>query len=242
MVEKIALVTGASRGIGAACAVALGKAGYKVAVHYRSQEDQARQVSAAIPGSMPIKMDLSQEGACEQLVKLVRDEMGGLDVLVNNAGMSLDALLPFAKPEDFDQLVATNLRPVFLLSKYASKQMIRRKWGRIVNLSSVVGYTGNPGQALYSMTKAAITGFSKSAALDLAKFGITVNTVAPGFIQTDMTNALSPEVREHILQKVPMGRLGQAEEIAAAVKFLVSEEASYITGTTLHVNGGMYTS
>ncbi len=239
---KIALVTGASRGIGAACALRLGQAGYKVAVHYRSREDLAKKVCEQIPGSMPIQLDLSAEGACEQLIKLVKNEMGGLDVLVNNAGISIDGLLPFAKPDDFDLLIQTNLKPVFLLSKYAGKQMIRNKWGRIINLSSVVGFTGNAGQSLYSMTKAAITGFTKSAALDLAKFGITVNSVAPGFIQTDMTGALAAEVQEQILAKIPMGRLGTPLDIANAVHFLASEEASYITGNTLHVNGGMFTS
>lgn len=242
MSEKIALVTGASRGIGAACALRLGQAGYKVAIHFRSREDLARKICDQIPGSMPVQLDLSENGACEKLVKLVKDEMGGLDVLVNNAGISIDGLLPFAKPEDFDQLIQTNLKPVFLLSKFAAKQMIRRKWGRIINLSSVVGFTGNAGQSLYSMTKAAITGFTKSAALDLSKFGITVNSVAPGFIQTDMTGALPPEVQEQILAKVPMGRLGTPQDIANAVNFLASEEAGYITGSTLHVNGGMFTS
>lgn len=239
---KVALITGASRGIGAACAIHLGKLGYLIALHYRSREEQARVVCEQIPGAMPIQMDLSQEGACERLVKTVKDELGGIDVLVNNAGISIDGLLPFAKPEDFDLLIHTNLKPVFLLSKFAGKLMIRKKAGRIINLSSVVGFTGNAGQSLYSTTKAAITGFTKSAALDLAKFGITVNSIAPGFIQTDMTGALPEEVRAQILQKVPMGRLGSGEDIAHAVAFLASDGAAYITGTTLHVNGGMFTS
>jgi 3-oxoacyl-[acyl-carrier protein] reductase len=242
MTQKVALVTGASRGIGAACALALGEAGYRVAVHYRGSEDKARAVCEKIPGALPVKFDLSQDGACEELVKLVKSEMGSLDVLVNNAGVSIDQLLPFAKVEDFDTLIATNVRPVFLLSKLAAKQMIRQKGGRIINVSSVVGHSGNMGQSMYAATKAAITGFTKSIAKDLAGFGILANCVAPGFIETDMTDALPEDVRQAILNTIPLKRLGSADEVAHAVAFLASDKASYITGTTIHVNGGMYTS
>ena len=243
MSQKVALVTGGSRGIGAACALALGRAGYKVAVHYRNGEDGARAVLAQLPDGQGIacRFDLSDPGACQDLIKLVKDELGSLDVLVNNAGVAIDQVLAFAKPEDFDTLIATNLRPVFLLSKYAARLMIRQKSGRIINLSSVVGHTGNAGQSLYASTKAAITGFTQSIAQELAAAGILCNCVAPGFIATDMTKDLKDDVKQAILARVPLKRLGTPEDIANAVEFLASDKANYITGTTLHVNGGMYT-
>jgi 3-oxoacyl-[acyl-carrier protein] reductase len=243
MTQKVALVTGASRGIGAATALALGQAGYKIAVHYKGSEDKARALVERLPeGSMPFKFDLAADGACQELIKVVKDEMGSIDVLVNNAGISIDQLLAFAKPEDFDTLIATNLKPVFLLSKAVAKVMIRQKGGRIVNISSVVGHLGNAGQSMYATTKAAMTGFTKSVAVELAGFGILVNCVAPGFIETDMTGALKDEQKAALLQHVPLKRLGRPEEVAAAVVFLAGPGASYITGTTLHVNGGMYRS
>ncbi len=238
---KVALVTGASRGIGAACAIALGRAGYKVAVHYRGAEDKAQAVCAEIPGSKAFKADLSNQQECQDLIKAVSTELGPIHVLVNNAGVSIDQILPFAKPEDFDTLLNTNLKPVFLLCKFASKGMIRQKGGRIINIASVVGYSGNGGQSMYSATKGAITAFTKSIALDLAQFNILANCVAPGFIQTDMTNALPDQAKEAALSKIPLKRFGSTEDIAGAVAFLASEQASYITGSTLHVNGGMFT-
>lgn len=238
---KVALVTGASRGIGAACAIALGHAGFKVAVHYRGAEDKARALCEKIPGAMPFKADLSDPAACQELIKVVTSEMGPINVLVNNAGISIDQLLPFAKPEDFETLINTNLKPVFLLSKFATKGMIRAKAGRIINIASVVGYTGNAGQSMYSATKGAITAFTKSIAQDLAQFGILCNCVAPGFIQTDMTDALPEQAKEAIMAKIPLKKLGTPEDIAAAVAFLAGDGAKYITGSTIHVNGGMYT-
>ena len=240
-VSKVALVTGASRGIGAACAAALGEAGFKVAIHYRGSEDKALALCAKIPGSKPFKADLSDAAACQDLIKSVAAELGPISVLVNNAGVSIDQILPFAKPEDFDTLINTNLKPVFLLSKYAAKGMIRAKSGRIINIASVVGYTGNAGQSMYSATKGAITAFTKSIAYDLAQFGILCNCVAPGFIQTDMTDALSEQTKEAILAKIPLKRLGTAEDIASAVTFLAADASRYITGSTIHVNGGMFT-
>lgn len=238
---KVALVTGASRGIGAACAIALGKAGYKVAVHYRGGEDKARALCEKIPGAMAFRADLANADECQNLIKVVSAEMGPINVLVNNAGLSIDQLLPFAKPEDFDTLISTNLKPVFLLSKFASKGMIRQKNGRIINIASVVGYTGNGGQSMYAATKGGITAFTKSIATDLAQFGILANCVAPGFIQTDMTDALPEPAKEAAMAKIPLKRFGKPEDIAAAVAFLASEQASYITGSTIHVNGGMFT-
>ncbi len=243
MSQKVALVTGGSRGIGAACALALGRAGYKVAVHYRSGEEGAKAIVAELPAGQAkaYRFDLSDPAASQELIKAVKEDLGSLDVLVNNAGVAIDQVLAFAKPEDFDTLIATNLRPVFLLSKYAAKVMIRQRSGRIINLSSVVGHTGNAGQSMYAATKAAITGFTQSIAQELAAAGILCNCVAPGFIATDMTKDLKDEVKQAILTKVPLKRLGTPEDIAHAVEFLASDKAAYITGTTLHVNGGMYT-
>ncbi len=241
--QKVALVTGASRGIGAACALALGKAGFKVAVHYRSGEEQAHAICAQLPdgSAKAFGADLSEAGACEKLIKTVKEEMGGLDVLVNNAGIAIDQVLAFAKETDFDKLLSTNLKPVFLLSKHGAKAMLRQRSGRIINLASVVGFTGNAGQSMYVATKSAIVGFTKSIALELAGAGILANCVAPGFIETDMTSGLSDEVKAAILAKVPLKRLGSPEDVANAVAFLASDKASYITGATLHVNGGMFT-
>ena len=239
---KIALVTGASRGIGTACAVALGKAGYRVAVHYRGSEEAARAVCAQIPGSMAFKADLSDPAACQDLVKVVSTEMGPISVLVNNAGISIDQILPFAKPDDFYKLIDTNLKSVFLMSKFVTKGMIRQKSGRIINISSVVGHTGNAGQSMYAATKGAISAFTKSIAQDLAQFNILCNCIAPGFIQTDMTDALPDAAKEALLGKIPLKRFGSPEDIGAAAVFLASDQASYITGSTIHVNGGMFTS
>ena len=240
--KKVAIVTGASKGIGAACALALDKAGYRVAIHFRSKPELAESLQNEMPDSEAFQYDLSENGACDALIKDVVKTMGGVDVLVNNAGISIDQLITFAKPEDFDKIIATNLKPVFLLSKLASKKMIRKKAGSIVNITSVVGHTGNGGQSMYSAAKSAVTGLTQSMAVDLAGFGIRANCVAPGFIQTDMTDALSEEVKNDILTGIPMKRLGTANDIGEAVAFLASDKANYITGTTLHVNGGMFRS
>ena len=240
MEQKVALITGASRGIGKACAQALAGQGFKVAIHYRSQEQQARDVAATLPGAKIFQADLAHEEQCKELVKQVKETFGRLDVLVNNAGMSLDQLITFAKPSDFDQLLDVNLKSTFNLSKSVSRLMIKQKSGCIINMSSVVGYMGNGGQSMYAASKAAITAFTKSIAVDLASFGIRANCVAPGFIKTDMTDELPAEAQAAILNKVPLNRLGTPEEVAACVVFLASEGASYITGSTIHVNGGMY--
>jgi 3-oxoacyl-[acyl-carrier protein] reductase len=237
---KVALVTGASRGIGAACAIALGEAGFKVAVHYRGSEEKARLVCEKIPGSKCFQADLSSAEACQELVKQVSTELGPIQILVNNAGLSIDQVLPFAKPEDFDTLIATNLKPVFLLSKFVTKGMIRQKYGRIINLASVVGYTGNGGQSMYAATKGGITAFTKSIAVDLAGFGILANCIAPGFIQTDMTDSLPDAAKDAAMAKIPLKRFGKPEDIANAVVFLAGPHSSYITGSTIHVNGGMF--
>lgn len=242
MSNKVALVTGASRGIGRACAQALSKDGYKIAIHYRSGEDAAISLAKEIGEAKTFQADLANEDDCKNLVKQVKQDMGRIDVLVNNAGMSIDQVITFAKPDDFDKILSVNLKPVFLLSKLVTKVMIKQKEGHIINMSSVVGHTGNAGQSMYAASKGGITAFTKSISMDLAPFGIKANCIAPGFIGTDMTDTLPEEAREAILQKIPMRRLGQPQEVASVVSFLCSEQASYITGSTIHVNGGMYTS
>lgn len=239
--EKVALVTGASRGIGEACAQELARAGYRVAIHYRSNEELARKVAESVPGAKIFQGDVADLEHCQNLIRSVKEEFGRIDVLVNNAGMSSDQLITFAKPADFDRLLDVNVKSVFNLSKLASKVMIKQKSGSIVNLTSVVGYTGNGGQSMYAATKGAITAFTKSIASDPAGFGIRANCVAPGFIATDMTDALPEEVRQGILAKIPLKRLGSPKEVASAVCYLASENAAYITGSTIHVNGGMFT-
>ncbi len=241
MSDKVALVTGASRGIGKACARALANAGYRVAVHYRSGHDEAVALCNELKNAMPFKADLSVEAEVTEMVKTVKSEMGRIDVLVNNAGMSIDQVIAFAKPEDFQKLLQVNLFSTFMTTKLVSKIMIKQKAGRIINMGSVVGHTGNAGQSMYAATKGAVTAFTQSIAQDLAPFNILCNSIAPGFIETEMTDALGAEVREGILTKVPLKRLGRPEEIADVVTFLASDQASYITGSTIHVNGGMYT-
>lgn len=238
---RVALVTGASRGIGASCATSLSEAGFRVAIHYRGSEDRARALSESLPGSMIVKADLSDPQQCQDLIKEVTAKLGPIHTLVNNAGQSIDQVLPFAKPEDFDTLISTNLKPVFLLSKFVSKGMIRLKSGRIINIASVIGFTGNGGQSMYAATKGGIVAFTKSIASDLAPFGILCNCVAPGFILTDMTESLPEAAKEAVMQKIPLKKFGSPKDVANAVAFLASDSAAYITGSTIHVNGGMFT-
>ncbi|MBQ49906.1 MAG: beta-ketoacyl-ACP reductase [Zetaproteobacteria bacterium] len=237
---KVALVTGASRGIGKACAKALAAQGYRVAVHYRSGEEEANALCRELDNSLALKADVANLEDCKNLIKITRQELGRIDVLVNNAGISIDQLITFAKPEDFSKTLDVNLKSVFNLTKLVSKVMIKQKGGRIINLSSVVGYTGNSGQSMYAASKGAITAFTKSVSADLAQYGILVNSVAPGFIETEMTSALPQEVQDSILNGIPLKRLGSPKEIADVVTFLASPAASYITGSTIHVNGGMF--
>lgn len=239
---KVALVTGSSRGIGAAIAKTLTRDGFQVAIQYRSGQKEAEVLASELPGSKIFYCDLADTQSCLDLAKKVAADMGPIAVLVNNAGMTADQILAFAKPEDFDRLMATNLKPVFLLSKTISRQMMRLKWGRIINITSVVGHCGNPGQSLYTATKGAITAFTKTIAMELAPVGILCNCVAPGFIETEMTAQLPETTKEAIFAKIPLKRFGAVHEVSEAVSFLASEKSSYITGSTLHVNGGMYTS
>jgi len=241
--NQVALVTGASRGIGHAIALALGGAGARVIGTATSDEGAAR-VSTALAShgynGRGTVLDAASAASIDALIGQL-EKAGELPtILVNNAAITRDTLLLRMKPEDWDAVIATNLTAVFRLCKACVRQMIKERRGRIVNLTSVVGITGNPGQANYAAAKAGLLGFTKSLARELASRGITVNAVAPGFIDTDMTRTLSEEQRTALLAQIPLGRLGTAADVAEAVLFLVSPRAAYITGETLHVNGGMY--
>ncbi len=243
--NDIALVTGASRGIGHAIALALGRAGARIIGTATSAEGAAK-LSAALAShgcnGRGVVLDAGDPASIDALVEELEKRTELPSILVNNAAITRDTLLLRMKPEDWDAVIATNLTAVFRLSKACVRRMMKERRGRIVNLTSVVGVTGNPGQANYAAAKAGLLGFTKSLARELATRGITVNAVAPGFIDTDMTRALNEEQRGALLAQIPMGRLGAPEDIASAVLFLVSPQATYITGQTLHVNGGMYMS
>lgn len=235
---RVAVVTGGGTGIGAACCRELGKAGFAVGIHYHTSRQPAEALHHELPGSFLLQADLSTAEGVDALCAQLK-ERGGLEVLVNNAGMTVDAPLFTAKLEDFDRVIHTNMRATWYLTKRLGRLMMRNRRGKIVNISSVVGSTGNAGQTAYGMTKAAIDNFTKSAAMEFAPFGILVNSVAPGFIQTRMTEALSPEIRQAILSHVPLGRMGTPDEVAQLVRFLALE-GTYCTGAVFHVNGGMY--
>lgn len=241
--DQIALVTGASRGIGKAIAMSLGSKGATV-VGTATTDAGAEAISAYL-AEAGIKgkgmcLDVGETESIAAVMKAINDELGVITVLVNNAGITRDNLLMRMKEDEWEQVLNTNLRSVFRLSKACMRGMMKKRHGRIINIASVVGITGNPGQANYAAAKAGILGFSKSLAREVGSRGITVNTVAPGFIDTDMTRALPEEQREALLSGIALGRLGEAEDIAAAVTFLASSDAAYITGETLNVNGGMY--
>ena len=240
---KIALVTGASRGIGRTCALYLAKLGAKVVVNYARSSAQADQVAAQIREmggeAIAIRADVSKQEDVEAMMEETIKIYGGLDILVNNAGITRDTLLIRMKEEDWDQVIDTNLKGVFLVTKAASRYMMKKRQGRIINISSVIGIAGNAGQANYAASKAGIIGFSKSVARELASRNILVNMIAPGFIDTDMTEGLNDQAKESILSRVPLKRYGKPEDIAHLVGFLASEESSYITGQVIHVDGGM---
>jgi len=230
---KLALVTGASRGIGRAIALELAKQGAKV-IGTATTEDGAKRISeAGVAGKV---LDVKNAEQCDALIK----ELGEVHILVNNAGITRDNLALRMKDADWDEVMETNLKPVFRLSRAVMRGMMKARWGRIINITSVVGASGNPGQANYAAAKAGIVGMSKSLAQELGSRNITVNCVAPGFIDTDMTRALPEEQRQALLARIPLGRLGRPEDIAAAVAYLASPAAGYVTGAVLHVNGGMY--
>ena len=241
--NDVALVTGASRGIGREIAVALGRAGARV-IGTATTAEGAAAIGAALKeagcAGRGAVLDVSAAASIEALLEGLEAAGEMPTILVNNAAITRDALLLRMKPEDWDQVIATNLTSVFRLSKACLRRMMKERRGRIVNVTSVVGLTGNPGQANYAAAKAGILGLTKSLAKEVASRGITVNAVAPGFIDTDMTRTLGQEQRTALLAQIPAARLGSAAEVAAAVLFLVSPQAGYITGETLHVNGGMY--
>jgi len=240
---KCALVTGASRGIGRAVALKLASEGAKVALNFAGNEAAAdavkQEIEAAGGEAILVKADVANEAAVQDMVQKTADAFGRIDILVNNAGITRDGLLARMKEEDWDAVLSTNLKGVFLTTKAAAKLMMKQRAGRIVNMASVVGVTGNAGQANYSAAKAGVIGFTKTIAKELASRGITANAVAPGFIDTDMTAGLSDKAKEAALSGIPLGRMGTPEDIAAAVLFLVSDQASYITGQVLNVDGGM---
>ena len=240
---KVALVTGASRGIGRAVALKLASEGAKVAINYAGSQGKAEEVKAEIEKmggeAILVQANVADKDAVEQMVGAAVEAFGTIDILVNNAGITRDGLLARMKDEDFEAVVDTNLKGVFYCTKAVAKLMMKKRSGRIVNMASVVGLTGNAGQTNYAASKAGVIGFSKSAAKELASRGITVNMVAPGFIATDMTDAMNEKAKEAVLGTIPMKRMGQPEDVANAVLFLVSENASYITGQIVNVDGGM---
>lgn len=242
--HRVVLVTGAARGIGRAVAVALAGPGREVVVNYRSREDAARETAAMVEerGGAPrlLAFDVADEGGVKAAFKDLVKTCGRLDVLVNNAGIARDNLLATMKSGEWDEVMDVNLKGMFLCCQGAIRPMMRQRYGRIVNITSVVGFLGNAGQCNYSASKAGIVGFTRSLAREVVSRNIAVNAVAPGFIETDMTEALGEKAREALMKQIPSGRLGAPEDVAAAVKFLASEESGYITGQVIHVNGGMF--
>jgi 3-oxoacyl-[acyl-carrier protein] reductase len=239
---QVALVTGASRGIGAAIAEGLAAAGLKV-VGTATTDDGAAKISAALAahaGCRGAKLDVNDAAAAEALVDAIAKEHGGLHVLVNNAGITRDTLAMRMKDADWDAVLDTNLKAVFRMSRAVMRTMMKQRYGRIVSITSVVGASGNPGQANYAAAKAGVAGMTRALARELGSRGITVNCVAPGFIETDMTAALPQEQQKALLGQIPLGHLGKPSDIAHMVTFLASPQAGYITGQELHVNGGMF--
>lgn len=240
---KIALVTGSSRGIGRSIALELGKKGVNVAVNYAGNEQKAEEVVQELHDlgvkAIKIRANVADEQDVKAMIKEVTKEFGRLDILVNNAGITKDNLLMRMKVEEFDQVIETNLKGAFLCTKAVTRQMMKQRYGKIINIASIVGVSGNPGQANYVAAKAGLIGLTKSTAKELATRNILVNAVAPGFITTDMTNILTEEQKDAILSQIPLEKLGEPEDIANVVCFLASDDAKYITGQTIHVDGGM---
>jgi 3-oxoacyl-[acyl-carrier protein] reductase len=240
LANKIALITGASGGIGSAVAKSFKEAGAKLAVSGSNEEKLKSFASELGEGVIPIACNLSDFASVDALIKDAEEKLGGLDILVCNAGVTKDNLALRMKDEEWQQVIDINLTASFRLARAAIKGMLKRRAGRIIFVTSVVGWTGNPGQANYCASKAGLTGMAKSLAQEVASRGITINCIAPGFIATKMTDALNDEQKARINQNIPLGRMGEAEEIAAGALYLASDSASYITGQTLHINGGLY--
>ncbi len=241
--SKVALITGATRGIGRQIAITLSKEGYDIALNYRKENEELDSIKKEIKENkvecLAVKGDVSNFDDCEKFVKQVIEKFGKVDVLVNNAGITKDMLLMRMKKEDFKQVIDVNLVGTFNVTKNVINYMLKARSGRIINISSVVGVSGNAGQTNYAASKAGIIGFTKSLAKEVASRGILVNAIAPGFIQTSMTEVLKDDVKEEIAKNIPLKRMGTAQDVANCVKFLTSEDSSYITGQVLHVDGGM---
>jgi 3-oxoacyl-[acyl-carrier protein] reductase len=241
---KVALVTGGSRGIGQACARALGRAGAAVALTYRSGAEGAAETVKSIEEeggqARAFASDVADLEAVEALVAEVSQGLGPIAIAVNNAGVTRDQLILRMKPEEFDEVIATNLRGTWNVCRVVARPMVRARWGRIINLSSVVAEMGNAGQSNYAASKGGVEALTRSLAREIGSRGITVNAVAPGFVDTEMTRELAEGVREDLLRRIPLGRLGSVEDVAHAVRFLAGDEAAYVTGQVIHVNGGLY--
>ena len=237
--SEVALVTGAPTGIGAACARRLAADGFRIALHYRSSEEKAQKLLAELPDAFAVKADLSVPEEVDQAIKTIKNESGGVDVLVNNAGYNVNAPMLTMNLDQYDAVVGLGRGTWYLTKLVLRRFMFRKSRGRIINISSVVGHTGNPGQIPYTMAKAGLDAFTKSLSQELAGREILVNSVAPGFIDTEMTDELPEEVKSSILSRIPQGRMGTAEEIADVVSFLATR-GGYVNGTVIHVNGGMY--
>ena len=243
--NKVAFITGATRGIGKEIAITLAKEGYDIALNYRSENDELASAMNDIQSAntnvkcFPVKADISNFEECEAGVKAIIGNFGKIDVLVNNAGITKDTLLLRMKKEDFDSVIDVNLGGTFNVTKNVANYMLKAKSGRIINVSSVVGVSGNAGQCNYAASKAGVIGFTKSLAKELASRNILVNAIAPGFIETAMTDVLSDEVKSEIAKNIPLKRMGKVQDVANVVKFLASDDSSYITGQVINIDGGM---
>lgn len=244
MKDRVAIVTGASRGIGRATAIALAEAGANVVINYAGSEAAAKETEVLCQAhgakTLLIQADVAKSEDCQRIVDETVAAFGKVDILVNNAGVTRDNLLMCMTDEEFDQVIATNLRGTYAMMKAVSRPMMKSRYGRIINMASVVGLMGNAGQVNYAASKAGVIGMTKSFAKEIAARGVTVNAVAPGFIATDMTAAMTDAAREAVASSIPMKRMGRPEDVAAVVRFLASEGAGYVTGQTLAVDGGLY--
>lgn len=243
MENKVALITGGSRGIGKAIALKLSKKGYDIAISYINNDEKAKEVIEEIEKNnvkaLAIKADVSKEEEVDKMMEMIKEQLGTIDVLVNNAGITRDNLLLRMKTADWDQVMDTNLRGVYLCTKAVARGMMKKRYGKIVNITSVVGISGNAGQGNYSASKAGVIGFTKSIAKELGSRGININAVAPGFIETAMTHVLDEDIKEEMIKTIPLNRVGKPEDVANLVAFLCSKESDYITGQIIHVDGGM---
>ena len=241
--NKIAIITGGSRGIGKAIAMKLGKLGASIVLNYRSNNDVLKSTIKELEelniNVIAVQADISDYKECEKMMKIAVDNFNTIDILVNNAGITADNLILRMREEEFDKVIETNLKGTFNCVKHCSPIMIKKRYGKIINISSVVGITGNVGQCNYAAAKAGVIGFTKSLAKELASRSINVNAIAPGFIETDMTNTLSDKAKDKIIGNIPLKRIGKVEEIAELVGFLASDSSSYITGQVINIDGGM---